>query len=171
MDRRFDLALWLSPSSAWPDIVEQRTVDTWALPFEVVQAVMRERGEAYVFKAVIGLGVSSPRRYWHVRLPESRGLVKLPVSVGEVVKQVWQVCEEDGIDPVVVSSRDALGIARAQASCEPSGTLALWCRAVQGAGAQEVRAFVDGWNGRRSAEVRYRLLLEMDREQSETRRQ
>jgi len=170
MARQLDLAFWVLPSSAWPDIVEQRTVEVWTLPVEVIQAVMREHGEAYVFKAAVNLGTSSLRWYWHVRLSESKGLVTLPVSVGEVVKQVWMRCEENGVEPVAVSSRDALGLARAQASREPGGVVALWCQAVQGAGAQEVRAFVDGWNGRRSLEVRYRLLLDMDREQSKTRR-
>ena len=164
-DRRFDLALWLSPSSAWPDIVESRAVDAWALPYEIVQALMQKHGETYVFKAAVNTGSWPSRCYWHVRLPGGTSAVKLPVSVDEVVKQVWRLLEEDGIDQVEVFARDALGLARA--ACEIDGVLANWC---QGIRAQEVRAFVVAWNERRSFEVRYRLLLEMDSEQSETRR-
>jgi hypothetical protein len=170
-DRQCDVALWFSAVSAWPEVVEQRVVDVWALPFEIVQTVMRERGEPYVFKAAVSFGGWVVRRYWHVRLPGTVEVVTLPVSVGEVVKVVWVLCEADGIDPVEVSSRDALGLVRAGASCEPGGVLAGWCQAAEGAGMPEVRLFMDGWNGRRAAEVRSRLLLGGDRERLETRRQ
>ncbi|HEX7738004.1 MAG TPA: hypothetical protein VF458_24375 [Ktedonobacteraceae bacterium] len=165
--RQFDLALWLLPSSAWPEIVEVRAVDPWALPFEVVQAVMQEQKETYVYKAAVGIGSGSVRRYWHVKLPLNQGNQEQRVQVDEVVKQLWPLIEADGVDPVEVNSRDALSVVQAEASCEPGGLFASWCLAALAA---DVRVFIHRWNVRRAVEVRWRLALEIEQERSETRR-
>lgn len=157
--RRYDVALWLLPSSALPEIVACRLVDPWALPFEVVQALMRKRGETYVYKAVVSMGSWPPRRYWHVKLPLREEKGEQVVSVDEVVNQVWPLLLADGIDPVEVRAREALSLVKAEVSAEPDGLFACWCRAAL---ASDVRVFVDRWNARRSAEVRYRLVQDFD---------
>lgn len=165
--RQLDLALWLLPSSAWPEIVEVRAVDPWALPFEVVQTVMREHKETYVYKAAVGMGSGSFRRYWHVKLPLNQDDQVQRVQVDEVVKQLWPLLEADGVDPVEVSAADAMEMVQSEASYEPSGLFASWCLAAL---AVDVRAFVHRWNARRAIEVRWRLALEIEQERSETRR-
>lgn len=166
-DRQFDVALWLLPGSAWPEIAEERTADVWTLPHEVVLALMQERDETSVYKAVVNTGTFPPRVYWHLRLPGSTSMVTLPISSDDLVKQVWQAFEVDQFDPVEASSGDALCLVEAWASCDPDGLYARWCQLAR---AREVRALKDAWNERRAFEVRYRLLLELDREQSEASR-
>jgi hypothetical protein len=166
VNRTWDIAFWRLASSPWPDIVACVVVDEWALPFEVVQALMQERKETYVYKALVGMA-SEVQRYWHVKLPHQREKQVERVSVNEVGTQLWLLIEADGVDPVEVHSHEALDVVRAEASCDPVGLFARWC---QGMMAVDERAFADRWNDRRSAEVRRRLQVEMEMSGVETRR-
>lgn len=152
-----NIAFWLRPSSIWPEVDRCFTVDQWTLPIEVVQALMSEQKETYVYKAAVQIGSQPVQCYWHTKQPYHTGEHVERVSVDEVVKQLWSLFEADGIDPVEVRSVDALGVARAEASDDPAGLLARWCHM---AVATDKRAFTERWNDRRSALVRTRLALE-----------
>lgn len=155
----WDVALWCLPSSAWPDIAACLAVDEYTLPFEVVQALMQAHKETYVYKAAVGMS-DRIERYWHIKLPRQIETPIERVSVNEVVKQLWQLLEADGIDPVEVSSRDALSLARASVTDEPENIFARWFPMAM---ASDERAFTDRWNDWRSAVVRARLAQEEER--------
>jgi hypothetical protein len=157
-----EVALWLTEYSSWPEIDESFQVDPWALPFETVQAFMRERKEGYAFKAAVRMGQGSIRRYHRVHVSSGgSGALPEPVFASEVVQQLLPVLAEDGIDPVEVCSQEAFELVRSVAACEPDGVCARWYALALAA---DVRAFREVWNATASAEVRQRLLLEMAEE-------
>ena len=156
----WDVALWRLASSPWPDIVVCVAVDEDALPFEVVQALMQEHKETYVYKAAVGMA-SRIERYWQVKLPCQTEPQGERVSVNEVVKALWSVVEAERIDPVEVDAQAALEWMRLEASDDPAGRFALWCQAAM---ASDERAFTDRWNDCQSAVVRSRLQLEANAE-------
>ena len=156
----WDVALWLLPSSVWPEVVELRSVDEWMLPFEVVQQMMQERKETYVYRAAMMVGFRSVQECWHIKRSYQKDVSVERVSVNEVVAQLWTLIEAEGIDPVEVSSQDALGVVSTEASSDPASLFARW---QQLAMASDERALTDRWNDRRSALVRARLAQEEER--------
>jgi hypothetical protein len=155
-ERRCDVAFWLLPSSSWPEIVEIWNGDRMALSFDIVQQVMTDHRETYVYKAAIWPGFGVIRRYWHVRLPRSDDGGKR-VLVGDVVKQLWPLVEADGIDPVEVTAAEALSLVRIEGESEPGSVFGRWCR---GAMASDERLLAKVWGDWRGAEVRRRLVWE-----------
>ena len=68
MEHCFDIAVWLTRFSGWPDWVEELPVAPWTLPHEVIQERLRARGVSYAFKVAVNPGYGPVRRFWHVKL-------------------------------------------------------------------------------------------------------
>jgi hypothetical protein len=156
----WDVAIWLRPSSVWPDLVALISVDQWMLPGELVQALLQEQKETYAYKAAVKVGPGQVKYYWHVRVSYEDDGQGERVLVNEVIKQLWALIEESGTDPVEVSSQDVLELIRSESSYDPAGLYARWWQCAR---AGDWRAFADRWNDRRSAAVRARLVQEGER--------
>ena len=64
--QRYDVALWLTPYSWWPDYVA--FVDAEAASLAVVQ-LMRTSGLRQVFKAAVTAPDGTRQRWWDVECP------------------------------------------------------------------------------------------------------
>lgn len=155
---QYDFALWLRSSSPSPDIVELRDVGPELTVFDAVLLLMQEHKETYVSKAVVNTPYGL-QRLWRVSL--SLEVPACQTSALKVVKHLWSRLVADGLNPVEVSSLDALAILREYAACEPAGVLSTWEQATLSV---DLRLFADFWNGRRSFEARMRLLSEEESE-------
>jgi hypothetical protein len=65
-----DLAIWLTYTSPWPEIVEFVQVDPWIQPFEIVQSYLQEHQILMASKVAIGRGKGVIHRFYRVRLED-----------------------------------------------------------------------------------------------------
>ena len=66
----FDLAIWLTRFSPWPDVVEFIQVDLFTLPLEAAQAYMQEHNIPIAFKVAVNTGKQPIRRFYHVKVEQ-----------------------------------------------------------------------------------------------------
>lgn len=110
----FDIALYLRSSSPDADIMEQREVDPSFTPRDAVYALMCERRETYIFKAIV-MTPYCTERLWHLSL--SLEVSPCQYSARDMVSALWPMIEAE-MDPVGVSSIDILALLRSLASAD-----------------------------------------------------